>query len=142
MMIQGQNIQKYYGAELVLSDVTFEIKTGETVGLIGRNGAGKTTLMKLLSGRERPDQGLLSVRKNARIGSLAQIPDYTREETVYDVLLGAFADLRSLEAEMRRLEAEMAGASETGSLDSLLRQYGRRQETFERGGGYEIEASI
>ncbi|WP_198136157.1 ATP-binding cassette domain-containing protein [Paenibacillus sp. oral taxon 786] len=43
MMIQGQNIQKYYGAELVLSDVTFETKPGETVGLIGRNGAGKTT---------------------------------------------------------------------------------------------------
>lgn len=142
MMIQGQNIQKFYGAELVLSDVTFEIKTGDTVGLIGRNGAGKTTLMKLLSGIERPDQGLLSIPKNARIGNLAQIPDYSREETVYDVLLGAFADLRSLEAEMRRLEAEMAGAGDSGALDPLLRQYGRLQETFERGGGYDIEASI
>ncbi|MGP0584602.1 ribosomal protection-like ABC-F family protein [Paenibacillus timonensis] len=142
MMIQGQNIQKYYGAELVLSDVTFEIKTGDTVGLIGRNGAGKTTLMKLLSGSERPDQGLLSVRKNARIRSLAQIPDYSREETVYDVLLGAFSDLRSLGAEMRRLEAAMAGAGESGALDSLLKQYGQMQEAFERGGGYDIETSI
>ncbi|MUG85172.1 ATP-binding cassette domain-containing protein [Paenibacillus timonensis] len=142
MMIQGQNIQKYYGAELVLNDVTFEIKIGDTVGLIGRNGAGKTTLMKLLSGSERPDQGLLSVRKNARIGSLAQIPDYSREETVYDVLLGAFSDLRSLGAEMRRLEADMAGAGESGALDSLLKQYGQMQEAFERGGGYDIETSI
>lgn len=141
MMIQGQNIQKYYGAELVLSDVTFEIKSGETVGLIGRNGAGKTTLMKLLAGIERPDQGLLSVPKNARIGSLAQIPDYTREETVYDVLLGAFADVRSLETQMRRLETEMSEA-DSDALDSLLRQYGRLQEAFERGGGYEVEASI
>lgn len=142
MMIQGQNIQKYYGAELVLSDVTFEIKTGETVGLIGRNGAGKTTLMKLLSGSEQPDKGMLSVRRNARVGNLAQIPDYSREETVYDVLLGAFADLRNLEMEMRRLEAEMAGAGDSGALDSLLRQYGRIQEEFERGGGYGIEAAI
>ncbi|MDU4695110.1 MAG: ABC-F family ATP-binding cassette domain-containing protein [Paenibacillus sp.] len=142
MMIQGQNIQKYYGAELVLSDVTFEIKPGETVGLIGRNGAGKSTLMKLLAGIERPDQGQLAIPKSARIGNLAQIPDYTREETVYDVLLAAFADLRSHEAEMRRLEAEMAGTNEADTLDALLRQYGRLQEAFERGGGYEIEASI
>lgn len=102
MMIQGQNIQKYYGA-------------------------GKTTLMKLLAGIERPDQGMLSVPKNARIGSLAQIPDYTREETVYDVLLGAFADVRSLETQMRQLEAEMSEA-DSDALDSLLRQYGRLQE--------------
>ncbi|WP_339818101.1 ABC-F family ATP-binding cassette domain-containing protein [Paenibacillus sp. FSL R7-0216] len=142
MMIQSQNIQKYYGAELVLRDVTFEIKIGDTVGLIGRNGAGKTTLMKLLSGSERPDQGLLSVRRNARIGSLAQIPDYSREETVYDVLLGAFSDLRSLGAEMRRLEADMAGGGESGALDSLLKLYGQVQEAFERGGGYDIDTSI
>ncbi|MGG6314195.1 ribosomal protection-like ABC-F family protein [Paenibacillus macerans] len=157
MMIQCQSIQKYYGAELVLSDVTFEIKEGETVGLIGRNGTGKTTLMKLLTGSERPDQGQLHVRKNAHIGALAQIPDYGREETVYDVLLGAFADLRQMQEDMRRLEAEMAEAGAGGkagdgrkdtdkpdsaSLDALLRQYGALQEAFERGGGYEIEASL
>ncbi|RRJ62492.1 ATP-binding cassette domain-containing protein [Paenibacillus oralis] len=146
MMIQCQNIQKYYGAELVLSDVTFEIKTGETVGLIGRNGTGKTTLMKLLTGKEHPDRGQLHIRKNARIGALAQIPDYQNGETVRGVLLEAFAELRLMQAEMKRLEAEMSAAGAdsgaAGSMDGLLRRYGELQESFERGGGYEIDASI
>ncbi|WP_334076817.1 ATP-binding cassette domain-containing protein [Paenibacillus sanfengchensis] len=93
MMIQCNHIQKYYGAELVLSDVSFEIKEGETVGLIGRNGTGKTTLMRLLTGSEAPDQGQLSIRRGAVIASLAQIPDYGNEETVYDVLRSAFQPL-------------------------------------------------
>lgn len=162
MMIQCQHVQKYYGAELVLSEVTFEIKSGEVVGLIGRNGTGKTTLMKLLAGSEPPDQGQIHIRRNARISTLAQIPDYRREDTVYDVLLGAYDDLRQVQAEMKRLEAEMSrlslessedngemaakpgGASGSTSLwlDELLRQYGTLQEVFERGGGYEMEASI
>ena len=162
MIIQCQHVQKYYGAELVLSSVTFEIKSGETVGLIGRNGTGKTTLMKLLAGSESPDQGQIHIRRNARIGTLAQIPDYGREDTVYDVLLGAYDELRHLQAEMKRLEAEMSKMSLSAGennettpaksdrasdsavlpLDELLRQYGALQEAFERGGGYEMEASI
>ncbi|MCM3700908.1 ribosomal protection-like ABC-F family protein [Paenibacillus macerans] len=146
MMIQCQNIQKYYGAELVLNDVTFEIKTGETVGLIGRNGTGKTTLMKLLTSKEPPDRGQLHIRKNARIGALAQIPDYQSGETVRGVLLEAFAELRLMQAEMKQLEAEMSAAgADSGAasgMDGLLRRYGELQEAFERGGGYEIDASI
>lgn len=146
MMIQCQNIQKYYGAELVLSDVTFEIKTGETVGLIGRNGTGKTTLMKLLTGKEQPDRGQLHIQKNARIGALAQIPDYQRGETVRGVLLEAFAELRLMQVEMKQLEEEMSAAGShpeaAGKMDGLLRRYGVLQESFERGGGYEIDASI
>lgn len=145
MMIQCNHIQKYYGAELVLSDVSFEIKEGETVGLIGRNGTGKTTLMRLLTGSEAPDQGQLSIRKGAVIASLAQIPDYGNEETVYGVLQSAFQPLLEARAEMTRLEEEMSAAAAAGresDMEPLLKQYGRLQESFERGGGYEMEANI
>ncbi|WMT42488.1 ATP-binding cassette domain-containing protein [Paenibacillus sp. D2_2] len=145
MMIQSQHIQKYYGAELVLSDVTFEIKEGEKVGLIGRNGSGKTTLMKMISGSDMPDQGTLSIRKNARIGTLAQIPDYGNGETVYHVLQSAFQNLLDIKEEMQQLEAEMSStdtAANPSTLEALLRQYGHMQEEFESSGGYEIEASI
>ncbi|MEF2968254.1 ABC-F family ATP-binding cassette domain-containing protein [Paenibacillus sp. M1] len=145
MMIQCAHIQKYYGAELVLSDVTFEIKEGEIVGLIGRNGTGKTTLMSLLTGADVPDQGQLMIRKDASVGSLAQIPDYGSEKSVYDVLQSAFRPLLEAKEEMRRLEQEMSAASSAGQesrLELLLKQYGALQEAFERGGGYGIEADI
>ncbi|GGH32397.1 ribosomal protection-like ABC-F family protein [Paenibacillus segetis] len=145
MMIQCQNIQKYYGAELVLSDISFEIKKGEKVGLIGRNGTGKTTLMRLLMGSESPDQGLLAISKDARIGALAQIPNYSDQATVYSVLQSAFKNLLDAKDQMQQLEAEMsAGSTSSGELllESMLKQYGRLQEVFERGGGYEIESTI
>ncbi|MBU5670820.1 ribosomal protection-like ABC-F family protein [Paenibacillus brevis] len=146
MMIQGQNIQKYYGAELVLQDVTFEVKEGERVGLVGRNGTGKTTLLRLLTGEESPDQGQIMIRKDAVIASLAQIPDYGLEETVLGVLRSPYK--RQLEAlqDMRRLETEMSSlngtAGEEQKMNSLLQQYGRLQESFEQGGGYSMDSEI
>lgn len=146
MIIQCKNIQKYYGAELVLSDVTCEIKSGEKVGLIGRNGSGKTTLMRLLSSNETPDRGSLAIRKDTTLGVLAQIPDFPDSMTVYDVLQSAFEPLLAIDAQMRQLEAEMSVLSSAGTnpsdLDRLLKQYGSLQEAFERKGGFEMEASI
>lgn len=66
MMIQCKNVQKYHGAELVLSDISFEISRGEKVALIGRNGSGKTTLLRLLNGNETPDQGQIASRKERK----------------------------------------------------------------------------
>ncbi|WP_068620784.1 ribosomal protection-like ABC-F family protein [Paenibacillus tuaregi] len=145
MMIQCQNIQKYYGAELVLSQVTLEIKNRDKVGLIGQNGSGKTTLMRLFSGSERPDQGLLAVKKGARIGLLSQIPDYGSTKSVREVLLSAYDDLLALQDEMARMEADMASAGSDSpgrELERLLARYGQLQEQFERGGGYEMEANV
>ncbi len=146
MIIQCSNIQKYYGAELVLSNVTCEIKPGEKVGLIGRNGSGKTTLMRLLTGSETPDQGSIATRKDAVLGALAQIPDFADSMTVYDVLKSAFKPLLAIGEQMRQLEAEMSALSTAGTspsgLERLLEQYGSLQEAFERNGGFEMEASI
>lgn len=145
MIIQCQNIQKYHGAQLVLSDITFEIREGEKVGLIGRNGCGKTTLFKLLTGEERPDAGQLSIRRGAVLGALAQIQEADGAGTVYEALQRSFAEPLEWQRRLRELEAEMAalGSGQEGSrLEALLREYGSLQERFERAGGYEMEANI
>ncbi|MDQ0917807.1 ABC-type polysaccharide/polyol phosphate transport system ATPase subunit [Paenibacillus sp. V4I5] len=54
LIVNGQNIKKYHGAQLVLEDVTFEIHQGERIGLVGRNGSGKSTLLRLISKMEKP----------------------------------------------------------------------------------------
>ncbi|WP_340021922.1 ABC-F type ribosomal protection protein [Paenibacillus sp. FSL K6-1096] len=145
MIISCQNIQKYHGAQLVLSDVTFDIRQGEKIGLIGRNGTGKTTLFHLLSGEERPDQGQLSIRRGSVIGLLAQIQEADDNETVYAVLQRSFAEPLQWQRRLRELEQEMSapGAGEDErAWDRLLKEYGTLQEKFEAAGGYEIEASI
>ncbi|MEK4044491.1 ABC-F type ribosomal protection protein [Paenibacillus sp. FSL H8-0048] len=145
MIISCQNIQKYHGAQLVLSDVTFDIRQGEKIGLIGRNGCGKTTLFHLLSGEERPDQGQLSIRRGSVIGLLAQIQEVNESDTVYAVLQRSFAEQLGWQRRLRELEQEMSssGAGDNEQAwNRLLKEYGTLQEKFEAAGGYELEASI
>lgn len=144
MMIQCKNIQKYHGAQLVLSDVSFEIREGEKAALIGRNGCGKTTMLHLLNGGDKPDQGEISISRGAKLGFLAQIPQAGDGETVYDILLRAFAAPLEWQRRMRELEALMSGSSASGGKEpeQWLAEYGRLQERFEAAGGYEMEATI
>ncbi len=145
MMIQCKNVQKYHGAQLVLNDITMDIRAGEKVGLIGRNGCGKTTLLQLLIGNDSPDQGQISIRKGARIGFLDQIPTETTSSTTYEQLLLSFAEPLKWQARMNELEqslSEPQRANHENIYEGWLLEYGRLQEQFEQAGGYEMEASI
>ena len=61
LIVNGQNIKKYHGAQLVLEDVTFEIHQGERVGLVGRNGSGKSTLLRTIAGLEDISSGQIII---------------------------------------------------------------------------------
>jgi ATP-binding cassette subfamily F protein 3 len=145
MIIQCQNVQKYHGAQLVLNSITFDIRQGEKIGVIGRNGCGKTTLFHMLNGHERPDQGQISIRKGSVVGMLAQIQEVNEKETVYEVLQRSFAEPLQWQQRMRELELEMSTVNtetDEAHWNRLLKEYGSLQDKFEDGGGYEIESSI
>ncbi|MFD0715701.1 ribosomal protection-like ABC-F family protein [Paenibacillus sp. GCM10027626] len=145
MIINLQHVKKYYGADLVLSDVSFEIGEAEKVGLIGRNGTGKTTVLQLLDRAFAPDEGELFVRKGVTVGLLAQVPAARDGATVYDVLAEVYEQVRRWEREMKDLEVTMSDPSvcaDERKMQALLDQYGQLQERFEQAGGYEMEASI
>lgn len=142
-MIQAalKEIQKYYGANKILENITFEIKSGERVGLIGQNGCGKTTVFKILSGSEKYDGGSMSIRKGAKIGYLDQIPIYSNEFTVIDVLSQAFKGISEIKNEMQQLEYKM-GTSTENELEKTMKRYAYLQESFEALEGYSIEEKI
>lgn len=145
MIVTMTNIQKYYGANLVLSDISFEIREGDRVGLIGRNGQGKTTIAKILTGQSKPDGGTLTLRKGTKIGWLEQIPDYQDETSVLDVLARGYRHVRDAQERMRVLEEQMTlpevyEAEER--LQKVLSEYDRVRMAYEQGGGYEMEAHI
>ncbi|AZB41990.1 ABC transporter ATP-binding protein [Bacillus sp. FJAT-42376] len=136
-----KNLSKSFGGHFLFTNLSLEVHDHDRIGLVGRNGTGKTTIFKLLKGIEHPDTGVISVRKNARIGYLEQIPKADPDETAEDVLKKAFAELAGIQEKMSWLEGEMAAAG-SEELDRILVQYGSLQEQFERLGGYEMEAKL
>lgn len=144
-LINANQLTQYYGANLVLDHIHFEINEGEKVGLIGSNGSGKTTLMTLLAGRLVPDEGQLMIRKHTKIGYVAQIPTVEEHCTVFDVLTEGLKELNECRSQMSELEQMMGDPVYAGNdeeLERLLRRYASLQEHFEREGGYEMDASI
>lgn len=144
-VLSCQHMKKYYGANLVLADVTFEVEEGERVGLIGRNGCGKSTLLQILAGVQKLDEGQVAVQKRARIGYLAQVPAEREGVTVYDVLALGYRSVMDCRAEMQDLEHRMSAGSasvDQRTMDGLLARYAALQDQFQREGGYEMDANM
>lgn len=134
-----REIGKFYGANHILKGVTFDIKQGERIGLLGRNGTGKSTLFRIMAGLEVCDGGSRMLRKGATVGMLEQLPQYPEGYTAYDVLYTSFEETDALRWSMQKLEKQMNGGSYS---EELLEKYGRLQEKFELMGGYAVEDSI
>ena len=72
ILLSCQNLSKSFGAKPLFENLSFGLFEGERTGLIGPNGTGKSTLLKILAGEEKPDTGILSLRKGLRVGYLPQ----------------------------------------------------------------------
>lgn len=143
LTINCQNVKKYNAAQLVLESVTFELNDGEKAGLVGRNGCGKTTLLRMIAKLDHPDEGMLTVRKNARIGYLRQIPDLEAGTTVLEVLALGYRELLDCRERMTVLESAMSAPDLAPErLEAHLAEYAKLQERYERDGGYELDARI
>jgi ATP-binding cassette subfamily F protein 3 len=143
LTINCQNVKKYNAAQLVLESVTFDLHHGEKAGLVGRNGCGKTTLLRMIAKLDNPDEGMLAIRKNARIGYLQQVPNLNADTTVREVLEIGFRQLLDCRDRMALLESTMSSSELIPErLETLLAEYAKLQESYERDGGYEMDARI
>ena len=106
--ISVQNLVKSFDAdENILDGITFDVQSGERVGLLGKNGAGKTTLFKILTGELDYNSGAVVFAPNKKVGLISQIPHYPAGYTVDDVLHTAFAELEKIKAQMHEMEQRM-----------------------------------
>lgn len=123
----------------ILDGLTFQVDSGERVGLLGKNGAGKTTLFRMLTGELEPDEGEVQLGAGRRVGLISQIPVYPAGYTVEDVLRSAFARMYRMKDEMDAL----ALAMEQGASDeATLRRYGELNARFEGLGGWDTDTAV
>lgn len=136
--IELNNIKKNYGLKNILDGVSFEIKTGEKIALIGDNGSGKSTILKIISGEEKADSGKVNIRKEAEIGYLKQVyPNENDSITVEEYLKRSFKKYFDMEKRLKELEVLMLDKNQ--NIENLIKRYGRLQEEYITLGGYELE---
>ena len=119
----------------ILDGLSFDVDTGERVGILGPNGCGKTTLFRILVGEIDYDTGSFTIAPGKRVGLISQIPRYPAGYTVEDVLKTAHARLYAMAARMGELTEQMG----MDSSPAVLREYDQLQAEYQRLGGYEMD---
>jgi ATP-binding cassette, subfamily F, member 3 len=144
ILLQVNQLQKYYGADLILSNIKLELQTRDRVALVGRNGAGKSTLLKIIAGHLSHDGGEIIKPKEVTIGYLAQNTGLESSLSIWDEMLTVFESLRNLEKSLRNLEERMSDSvsNDNGSYEKILKEYDLLQVQFKEQGGYQYEADI
>ena len=144
-MLRLERVSKIYPTGEVLRDVTWEVKTGDRIGLVGVNGAGKSTQMRIISGLEEPSSGQVVKQGEPRIVYLQQEFDVDPSRTVRQELFQAFGEAAQVLNRQRQVEEEMGSeqaANDPDHLDALIHELGRLQSRFEGLHGYELDARI
>jgi len=141
-LLLGEHLHKAYGPVVVLDGITFQITSGERVGLVGANGSGKSTLLRAITGEQPADDGRIVVAAGVEIGYLPQEPAPAAASLTIDALIrDAVGGLRALEQRLRELEATLTTA-QGDALAAALAEYGDLADRFERRGGYELDHRI
>ena len=144
-VLRLESVSKIYPTGEVLRDVTWEVKPGDRIGLVGVNGAGKSTQLRIIAGMEEPSSGQVVKQGNPRIVYLQQEFDVDLQRTVRQELFQAFGEAAEVLNRQRQVEEEMGSeraANDPDHLDALIHELGGLQSRFESLHGYELDARI
>ena len=140
-MLTISNLRKRYGSQVVLAGLNWFVPEGARVGLVGANGSGKSTLLRVIAGEVEPDDGNVGVPKDCTVGYLPQEVFGLSGRTVLEQALTAFADVRALEAECRRVEHALAEVPvDDPRHDELMATYTHLRAEWDTCGSYDMEA--
>lgn len=136
-VLKISGLSKSFGIKTVFENVSFEVRSGERIGLVGANGAGKTTLLKCIMGAEEADKGSVKASDGAIIGYLRQDFNYT-SHTIREEMEDAWKDVLYYKDRMETLARELESSK---SDEKLVEAYGRAEARFEFLGGYDYEST-
>ena len=84
-----ERVSKSFGARVLFNEISFGLAEGDKAALVAKNGNGKTTLLKILSGTEQPDTGIVTYRKDIKVEFLHQDPELDGEKTILESVLSS-----------------------------------------------------
>ena len=132
-IVSVQNLKVDFGGKVLFENVSFDVNSGDFVGLIGANGTGKTTLFRVIKGEIEPTDGGAFVGKNVKVGYLEQHACHGSVRTVYDEALSVFEPLMQIERELEDIAAAID--ADEGGRDKLIDMQNRLTEQFQEQDG-------
>ncbi|MFW3592191.1 ABC-F family ATP-binding cassette domain-containing protein [Staphylococcus caprae] len=145
ILLQLNDISKSFDGEDIFTNVDFEVKTGERIGVVGRNGAGKSTLMKIIAGVESYDSGHISKIKNLKLGYLTQQMTLNSTATVFEEMSKPFEHIKNMESLIKEETdwlAQHTHEYESETYQEHMERYESLTNRFEQLEGYQYESKI
>jgi ATP-binding cassette, subfamily F, member 3 len=139
-MVHLSNISKQYGNKILYKNGSFQINTGEKIGLVGPNGAGKTTVFKIITGDEGIDGGMVSKSDRTVIGYFSQNIEDMRGRSALEEVKATSGKVAVIQRQLAALEQKLSEPLDDEVMTKVLEEYGELQAEFERLGGYDLES--
>jgi len=137
-MVNVYNLSVSFQGDYLFESVTFQLKPGDRVGLIGKNGAGKSTMLRILAGEQEYDEGQIATDKEISIGFLKQDIDFVKGRTVLEEAYEAFVTIRELEQKLEHINTQLSEREdyESEGYHQLMIDLNDIQHQYEIHGGY------
>lgn len=139
--INFNNVYKRFTSKNILDGVSFEVQTGEIVGIIGNNGCGKSTILNIINKDENVTSGSVTLKSKSKIGYLKQNVEDNVEKTVREILNDSLKDILDMEKKLLDLELKMEKAS-VEEIEKLVIKYNNIQDQFILKDGYSISKKL
>jgi ATP-binding cassette subfamily F protein 3 len=140
-MLRLEHISKIYPTGEVLKDVSWEVKPGDRIGLVGVNGAGKSTQLKIIAGEIEPTAGEVIRPASLHIAYLTQEFEVDPTRTVREEFWTVFKEANDVQHSLAQVQREMETA-DAEKLERLIHKLDRLQRHFEALDGYGLDAQI
>ena len=140
-MLVVENVSHGFGARVILENVSFRIRKGEHIALVGANGEGKSSFLNIITKKLMPDAGNIKWSSRVTVGYLDQHTVLGKGKTIREVLREAFQHMFDLEQEMLQMYEKMGDASDE-EMAALMEDTAEIQTILEHSGFYTIDAKI
>ncbi len=141
LLMSGSDINKSYGIDAVLEDVSFNVNKGDRIGIVGPNGSGKTTLLGIIAGESSPSSGSVYIRNGCSVGYLKQHNQFFAGGTVIEEAEKNFEHLFAMEKDIEKLAAAISDHT-SSTFDRDLERYSGLMEEYEKAGGYTYKSEL
>ena len=139
-MIHISNIAKRHANKILFQNGSFQINSGEKIGLVGPNGAGKTTVFRLIMGEESVDEGTISKPDRITVGYFSQNIEEMKGRSALEEVKAANSRVPLVQKRLLEIEAKLSEPLDEDVMTKTLEEYGDLQTEFERLGGYDLES--